>query len=232
MKGDYLNTAVYGNSIVYILRLKKLGFINYVYIVADRSSGKCVLVDPVWDSEKIDGVLENTGFIPEGVLLTHSHRDHVHLADYYAGKHNINVYLSRCEARYSGYFCTGLKLLEDGDEIRVGDMNITAYLTPGHTPGSLCFYLPGFFFTGDTIFSEGCGICPGEEAASQMYDSLQRVMKIIPESAQVYPGHSYGIIPGKTLSTLMRDNLYLNISDRETFVDIRMRKVKRIMSFK
>jgi len=128
------------------------------------------------------------------------------------------------EAGYYGFRCPNLRLFEDLDRLRVGDTLADCLHTPGHTAGGSCFLLPGHIFTGDTLFTEGCGIChaPGG-CPHAMYRSLQRIKKRVDREVQVHPGHSFGKEPGQTLGHLMRNNIYLQLEDEDDFVSFRMR---------
>jgi glyoxylase-like metal-dependent hydrolase (beta-lactamase superfamily II) len=85
-------------------------------------------------------------------------------------------------------------------------------------------------FTGDTLFSEGCGLCLCKGgSAEKMYDSIQKIKNMVSDDVLIYPGHSYGVKPGKAFGHLRMINVYLGIEDKKKFVDFRNRRNLRGM---
>jgi hydroxyacylglutathione hydrolase len=105
----------------------------------------------------------------------------------------------------------------------VGQMLIEPIFTPGHTPGSTCYLIGENLFTGDVLFAEGCGMCPDTEAAHAMFASLEHLKTRLKPQTRIFPGHSYGKPPGQILSQLLRDNIYLQFSDKDSFAAFRLR---------
>ena len=99
-------------------------------------------------------------------------------------------------------------LLEDNDEIKIGESIIKVIHTPGHTPGSICIYIPGNIFTGDTLFVEGCGRTdlPGG-SFKQLSKSVHEKIYTLPENTIVWPGHDYGSMPHSTIAYEKKNNL-------------------------
>ncbi len=209
---------------VHMLRLQYMCFINYGYLVVDQNTNKAIFIDPAWEFSKVRTLIEKTHCKLEAVLLTHSHYDHVNLADVIARKYSVNVYMSNIEKATSQFSCSGLQLVNDKDTINVGDTQIMCLLTPGHTEGSICYFIDGNLFSGDTIFIEGCGMCFNREAAKEMFHSVQRIKSSISSKDKIYPGHRYGENPGIEFGYLLKNNIYFQISDVENFVNFRMRK--------
>ena len=94
-----------------------------------------------------------------------------------------------------------------GDVIRVGEIPIELIHTPGHTPGSQCFFVDNRLVAGDTLFLEGCGRTdlPGGSPA-EMYESLTQKLAKVPDDAILFPGHQYSAAP----SASMGDTRQLN----------------------
>jgi hydroxyacylglutathione hydrolase len=195
---------------------------NYTYLVIDPSGLEAVIVDPAWQMEKIDSAIKDWKVELRGVLITHAHPDHVHLAEPVAQKYNCPIWMSNVEIAESGFAATRLIGI-DSQPWRIGELLIEPILTPGHTPGSACYRIGENLFTGDVLFAEGCGMCPNTEAAYALFDSLERLkISIFPET-RIFPGHSYGTPPGQTFAQLLRDNIYLQFSDKKSFAAFRLR---------
>ena len=94
-----------------------------------------------------------------------------------------------------------------GDTVMVGDIPIELIHTPGHTPGSQCFYVNDCLVSGDTLFLEGCGRTdlPGGDAA-QLYESLTTKLAKVPDHAVLFPGHLYSAEPSATMEATRRLN--------------------------
>jgi glyoxylase-like metal-dependent hydrolase (beta-lactamase superfamily II) len=110
------------------------------------------------------------------VLVTHSHPDHLPLAERLAVAHHASV------KRHPE--------LGDEDVVRVGTLNVTALFTPGHSPDHLCFWLAGdrALFTGDLILGRGSSMVtyPEGDVAAYLH-SLERVAALSPRI--LFPGH-------------------------------------------
>ncbi len=196
---------------------------NFNYLVIDPGSGRAVIVDPAWQMEVIDQALADAGASLSGILITHSHMDHIHLADALSARHECPIWMSNTEIEYSRYRAERL-IGFDPASWHVGAMRIRPISTPGHTPGCICYQIGHNLFTGDVLFYEGCGMCPDIESAHAMYWSLQDLKKQVEAETRVFPGHSYGMPPGQPFSQLLRDNIYLHFRDKESFAAFRLRK--------
>ncbi len=206
---------------------------NYVYVGIDTSTRKAFLVDPVWELDKIEQCCRQEKVILDKIFLTHSHIDHVQLADTFARKYDIPVFMSEQEIAFSKYSCYNLHSFVDNDTITVGNIVVQCFVTPGHTVGGACFLTGKHIFTGDTLFIEGCGFCQFHGgSATQMYNSVQR-LKELPDDTKVYPAHQYNEAPGVTMKFVKNNNIYMSLDDREEFIKFRNRKnITGLFSFK
>ena len=105
-------------------------------------------------------------------------------------------------------------LLEDGQEINVGNINLKTIHTPGHTKGCVSLYSPeGYVFTGDTLFIKGAGRTDFQGGSTQnSYDSIKHKLYALPNETIVYPAHDY---KGLTSSTIGQEKQW-NDSVNET----------------
>ena len=162
---------------------------NFAYLIGDRQTGDCVVVDPAYAAGDLVDALEADGMHLSGVLVTHHHPDHVggsmmgfelkglaELLERVSVPVHVNSHEALLVSRITGIPLSDLTSHEHGDKVSVGDIDIELLHTPGHTPGSQCFLLDGRLVAGDTLFLEGCGRTdfPGGDF-DEMFRSLQKL---------------------------------------------------------
>ncbi len=172
------------------------------WIAGDRDGVPAVVIDPAGDAERI---LDALGDRPvEAVVLTHGHFDHVGAVRQVMEATGAPLAVHRLDAdaasdpsrNLSGMFGERLSapapdiVLEDGDEVRAGDVSLRVLHTPGHTPGSICLYAPGHLFSGDTLFAGSVGRTdlPGGDARA-LAESIREKLAGLPDDTEVHPGH-------------------------------------------
>lgn len=195
---------------------------NYNYLIVDPATRQAVIVDPAWQMEKIDWAIADARAKLSGILITHTHPDHIHLAKPLSAKYDCPIWMSEEEIASSG-FDDGRLVGIDMTPWPVGQMLIEPILTPGHTPGCVCYRVGDNLFTGDVLFAEGCGLCRDIQSAHAMFDSLEDLKKRLKPHTRIFPGHSYGKPPGQYFSQLLKDNIYLQFPSRESFAAFRLR---------
>jgi glyoxylase-like metal-dependent hydrolase (beta-lactamase superfamily II) len=194
--------------------------VNFVYLIGDRETGEAVVVDPAYDIPGILEVLVADDMRCVGALATHYHPDHVggtmggfSIAgvDELLSAVSVPVHVQADEApwvlRVTNLADTDLVQHESGDEVMVGEIPIQLIHTPGHTPGSQCFYVADRLVSGDTLFLEGCGRTdlPGGDPAA-LYDSLTNKLAKIPDHAVLFPGHLYSAEPSASMEDTRKWN--------------------------
>ena len=196
--------------------------VNFSYLIGDRASGEAVLVDPAYDTAGLLEILAEDDMHPVGVLATHYHADHIggsimgHSIDGIAElleQVDVPVHVQRDEVPWverSTSVTSQLAPHDSGDVVRVGEVEITLIHTPGHTPGSQCFFVDGRLVSGDTLFLDGCGRTdlPGADPL-QMYESLTQRLSRIPDDALLFPGHLYSSEPSQSMGETRRHNWVL-----------------------
>lgn len=205
---------------------------NFVYLIGDRQTRECVVVDPAWDVAGLVERVARDDMKLTGALVTHYHPDHVggHLFGYdIAGlaalleQVPIKAHVHKEEADgvkvVTGLSETDLVRHESGDRIQVGAWPITLIHTPGHTPGSQCFLVNDRLVSGDTLFISGCGRVdlPGSDPA-QMYASLTEKLAKLPDDIVLYPGHHYAQTPTSTMGHEKQTNFYLRVPTLEDWL--------------
>ena len=160
---------------------------NYSYLIIDEKSNVACVVDPS-EADPIIEYLENNKIKLKFILNTHHHYDHV------GGNKKLK---EKYGARVIGYKrdrerIPEIDILLNDQEIWINEnFEAKVIYTPGHTLGHVCFYFykEESVFTGDTLFSLGCGRI-FEGTYSQMFDSLMK-LKELPQNTKVYCGHEY-----------------------------------------
>jgi glyoxylase-like metal-dependent hydrolase (beta-lactamase superfamily II) len=207
------------------LRQMELGPMqNFVYLVGDRAAGECVVVDPAWEIDTIVRTAEADGLRITGVLVTHTHQDHVggNLESWgmpgripgveeLLGRVPARVYVHKAEREFLRGFGSDLVQVESAAELPVGAFTVTFLHTPGHTPGSQCFLVDGKLISGDTLFIGSCGRTdlPGGDP-TEMHRSLTERLGRLPDDTLLYPGHNYGG-PSSTIGGEKRENPFMRV---------------------
>ena len=193
--------------------------VNFVYAVGDRRTGECVLVDPAYAVRELVDLVGADGMTVTGALATHYHPDHVggsmmgHSIEGIAELLEqvdcpIHVQHDEVEWVTKSTNVTPDHLVghDSGDVLSVGGIEISLVHTPGHTPGSQCFFVDDRLIAGDTLFLEGCGRTdlPGSDPV-KMFESLRRLAEV-PDSTILFPGHRYSIASSATMDVVKETN--------------------------
>jgi glyoxylase-like metal-dependent hydrolase (beta-lactamase superfamily II) len=201
---------------------------NFAYLIGDRQTGDCVVVDPAYAAGELVDALEADGMHLSGVLVTHHHPDHVggsmmgfelkglaELMERVSVPIHVNTQEAQFVSRITGIPMSDLTSHEHGDKVSVGAIDIELLHTPGHTPGSQCFLLDGRLVAGDTLFLEGCGRTdfPGGDS-DEMFRSLQKLAQLTGDPT-VFPGHWYSLEPSASLSEVKRSNYVYRVGNLE-----------------
>ena len=193
-----------------------------VYFLIDTDTHKCVIIDPADNGDHIINIVDNElQAEPLIILLTHAHFDHMlaakELSRHYGIKIKVNVLdgdnmespaknLSSMFDRPFSFEASEYECFNDGDTLRLLDRDIKVIGTPGHTPGSSCFYIEdGLTYTpngasqskicpvlisGDTLFQGSFGRTdfPGG-SETELYRSIKEKLLVLPNNTSVFPGH-------------------------------------------
>lgn len=178
---------------------------NYAYLLRDEESGAAVVFDAP-EAAPILAAIEASGGRLDALLLTHHHGDHIE------GAAEI---VERTGARLIGAAADAHRLppldqaVDDGESFSVGPLDFRVMATPGHTRGHVVYHAPAAraLFSGDTLFSLGCGRL-FEGSAADMWESLLRIAALPPETS-IYPGHEYTASNGRFALTVDPDNAAL-----------------------
>ena len=174
------------------------------YIAVHPETKEAVIVDPGDEAARIEDALAQTGAKAKAILLTHGHFDHIMAVEDVRARYQIPVYACREEEEMlldpsvnmtiyrKSCSLEADVLLDDGQIFEVAGFSIQMFHTPGHTKGSCCYYIEeeGVLFSGDTLFHGSVGRTdfPGGSSA-RIIKSLHRLLEVLPESTEVFPGH-------------------------------------------
>ena len=197
---------------------------NFIYLIGDKASRTCAVVDPAWDADVIIREAEQIGVEITHAHCTHSHFDHVNRVDALLEKRDNPVHMLGEEIDFSGFESENLERHSPGDVLKIGEhLEITMVHTPGHTPGSTSYRIRDAIVTGDTMFVQGCGRCDfvgGDPAV--MFRTLKALTESLPKSTRMYPGHNYGPVTVSTLDEELKENPYLQHATVRDFIAHRM----------
>ena len=191
---------------------------NYSYLIIDEKSNIACVVDPS-EAEPIIKYLENTQIELKFILNTHHHYDHV------GGNKELKEKYGASVVGYKGdkERIPEIDILVSDEETWIYK-NFTAKIIhiPGHTLGHICFYFykNDLVFTGDTLFSLGCGRI-FEGTNEQMFNSLMK-LKDLPKNTKIFCGHEYTNQNSKFCITHDKNNEKLKVKIND--IELKLRK--------
>lgn len=163
------------------------------YIIHDKKSPFCCVIDPGYEADTILDKLSELGLTLEAILLTHGHFDHVGAVRDLAADTGCQVWLCAEDLALPTNLTAGplcyTNTYAEGTTLHLAGLDISVLQTPGHTPGSVCLLTENTLFSGDTLFAGSCGRTdlPGG-SWEQMRSSLKRLSEI-EANLWVLPGH-------------------------------------------
>ena len=160
---------------------------NYAYIIYDKTSKTVGVVDPS-EAKPIISFLKKKNLKLNYVLNTHHHFDHIGGNIELKKEYNSKIIgFAGDKHRIPGIDIT----LENDERLKFGNSTLKVFHIPGHTSGHICFFFEKekIAFTGDTLFSLGCGRI-FEGTHEQMLNSLNKIKKL-PRDTMIYCGHEY-----------------------------------------
>ncbi len=195
--------------------------VNFSYLIGDRVTGECMVVDPAYGVRDLLDVVEADGMRLTGALVTHYHPDHcggtmmgmrIEGAAELLELAPVPIHVQADEAEWvlkvTDLTDADLAVHGAGDTVRVGEIPIELVHTPGHTPGSQCFFVNNCLVAGDTLFLDGCGRTdlPGGDPEA-LYHSLTDTLAKVPDDAILFPGHQYSVESSDLMGDTRRRNV-------------------------
>jgi hydroxyacylglutathione hydrolase len=181
--------VILNNSAIFIDKLTLGPYETNAYIVVCLKTKESLVVDA--PAKASDIIKSLSGTKPQYILLTHDHYDHTGV---------IVSLRSRLKVPLAAHSLDSTQLkrppeifLQDGDRLKLGNLEIKVIHTPGHTPGSLCFRIGQYVFVGDTIFPGGPGRTETPEDFQQILKSITEKIFRLPDNTILFPGHGDSI---------------------------------------
>lgn len=230
---------------------------TFSYVIDDEKTKSAAIIDSVLNYDQFSGrtstkaadelieYIKSQKLNLEWILETHIHADHLTAAFYLKEnfpqaktaisnkiievlKYWIPVFNSNAKLDGSQFD----KLFNDGEKFKIGELEVEAIQTPGHTPSCLCYKIDDVIFVGDVIFMPDIGTArcdfPGG-SAEQSYDSLQKILSY-GDNVKIYTAHDYPPA-SRTISYLStvleqkENNILINKKiSREEFINLRKKR--------
>ena len=206
--------------------------VNFSYLIGDRLTRECVVVDPAYGVGELKAIAEADDMTLTGALVTHYHADHcggsmmgfqIEGVSELLELGSIPVHVQADEAEWvlkvTDLQPGDLTLHGAGDTVMVGEIPIQLLHTPGHTPGSQCFFVNGALVSGDTLFLDGCGRTdlPGGDPEA-LYLSLTQTLAKVPDDAVLLPGHAYSPQSAQRLGDTRANNVVFRPTSLEQWM--------------
>ena len=193
------------------------------YVLTDDSTKEAAIIDIGGDFKKIKNALDEGGYNLKFILNTHGHFDHI-LGELEVQKEfpDIPIYIHKDdmphllnikdELKMWGFnnnteTLTPSKFIDEADRLQIGNYKITILHTPGHSKGSLSYYVDGKLFSGDALFYNSIGRTDFFDGDyEELIKSIKEKLLTLPEETIVYPGHG----PSTKIRNEKFSNPYLN----------------------
>ena len=190
------------------------------YLVYSKDDKKGVVIDPGGNPNKIIEEIEKQAMEVVYILLTHGHGDHIGAVDEVREHFNVPVWINEDDEYLLGDEEANLsitmpskpiqtkadKIFKDGDIIKLGNLDIKAIQTPGHTPGGTTFDIDGNLFTGDTLFAGSVGRSDfARSSGEDLIKGIKEKLLIYPDETEIFPGHG----PSSTIKAEKRSNPFI-----------------------
>ncbi|MFN3584907.1 MBL fold metallo-hydrolase [Phenylobacterium sp.] len=188
------------------------------HLVSDPATGVAAVVDPVLDfdpksaklstrsADEVLAAVRDQGLKLAYVLETHAHADHLSAGDYIRKQTGAELVIGAHIREVQKTFIPMFEaddvtpdgrvfdvLLDEGDRLPLGELEVRVLHTPGHTPACVTYLIGDAAFVGDTLFMPDYGTAradfPGGDAAA-LYRSIRKILALAPET-RIFVGHDY-----------------------------------------
>lgn len=172
------------------------------YLVSTEKTA--IVIDPGYKSQETELFLKENEDKERLILITHAHFDHIGDAQRLRKECNVKIAIGLLDnpalsdniINESAKFDINIEpfsadiLIEDGQVLKIGDLEIQAFLTQGHTVGGMCYFINDNLFTGDILFYRGFGnTCFHGGSRRKIVESLTMLFNNFAPNTPVYSGH-------------------------------------------
>jgi len=190
---------------------------TYTYLIAGRTGGEALLIDPVRaELSQYLRLIDELDLRLVFAIDTHVHADHITAL----GDLRTETSCATLMGAQSKAECVSRKI-SDGERLKVDGLELRALYTPGHTDDSYSFVMNDRVFTGDTLLIRGTGRTDFQKGdAGAQYESLFGKLLQLPEQTLVYPAHDY---KGWTVSTIAEERAHnprLQVRSKQAYIEL------------
>ncbi len=190
---------------------------TYSYLLASRTGGEALILDPVLDKvDRYCQLLRELDLKLVKAVDTHLHADHVTgLGELRDRTHCVTIMGEQSKADVVAM------RVSEGDKVTIEGLTLDVMYTPGHTDDSYSFLMGDRVFTGDTLLIRGTGRTDFQNGSARaQYDSIFNRLLKLPEETLVFPAHDY---KGDTVSTIGEEKRYnprLQVRSVDEYVEL------------
>ncbi len=176
---------------------------NLTYLITCSKTRAQILVDA---AISIDQILPYIFNEPIAILITHTHKDHIHYIKKYIEKFPDITILGHPKST-TVFKNENFKIIKHKQDFKIGELLLSAIHTPGHYFDSICYLLKPALFTGDTLFVGRPGRVISEKSnIKELYNSIYKKILILSNNLRIYPGHDYG----EKLTIQIKENITIS----------------------
>lgn len=174
------------------------------YVLWDEKSGEAAVIDPGFRDQRIVDIINDKKLNVKYILLTHGHFDHLggvsQIRDLTGAKVLIHRNDADCLTNAGRNLSTLVGMpfdlaaadgyLSEGEDVKIGDLTVQVFHTPGHSKGGVCFLVGDTLFAGDTLFHASIGRTDFADGdLGELLNGIQSKLFVLDDAIKVLPGH-------------------------------------------